>query len=610
MTTIANLRALMRPLATLLTSAVALTATLVLTPSFAAVPPAQIVITNARITTLDAQQPHAQAIALRDGKVVAVGSNAEILQFKGPKTTAIDAHQRRIIPGLNDSHGHYLRAGNSFTTELRWDGIPTLAEALRRVSEQAKITPPGQWVRIVGGFTPWQFAEKRMPTPEELTAASPNVPVYVQYFYSVVVLNRAGVAAMGLKQMKPLPGTEVELDSTGEPTGLVKATPSPSLFYAMLAKLPALDFETAGNSTQQLFHELARFGLTSVIDAGGGGFNFPDDYSAPIKAVKEGKLPLRVSFYLFTQHPGKELEDYENWMKDNQVGENLDEVREHGFELGGAGEWVLWKAGDFENFRSDRPTQDEDMEDKLEPIVRLFVQHRWPFRIHATYNESITRLLNVIEKVNRTTPLNGLRWAIDHGETLQVANIDRIKALGGGVAIQDRMYFLGDDFVEHYGAAAGEQSPPVHELLARGVPVGMGTDATRSSFNPWLGLYFLTTGKVASSRTVLAANNRVSREEALRLYSGGSAWFSQEEQLKGRLVPGQFADLAMLSDDYMTVPDEAIKKIESVLTIVDGKVVYGAGSYASLAPVIPAPLPAWSPLKRFGSFYRADRPKP
>jgi len=576
----------------------------------AATEPAQTVITNARITTLDASRPNAQAIALKDGRIVAVGTDAEILKFKGPSTLAIDAHRRRIIPGLNDSHGHYLRAGNSFTTELRWDGIPTLAEALRRVSEQAKVTPPGQWVRVVGGFSPWQFAERRMPTPQELTAASPDRPVYVQYFYSVVVLNRAGVTAMGLKGMKVPPGTEVELDRTGEPTGVVKATPSPELFYAMVAKLPPLDFETAGNSTRQLFRELARFGLTSVIDAGGGGFSYPQDYGAPIRAMKEGKLPLRVSFYLFTQHPGKELEDYENWMKDNQVGENLDEAREHGFELGGAGEWVLWKAGDFENFRSARPTQDDDMEAKLEPIVRLFVQHRWPFRIHATYDESISRLLDVIEKVNRTTPLNGLRWAIDHGETLQVANIDRIKALGGGVAIQDRMYFLGDDFVERYGAAAAAQSPPVRELLARGVPVGMGTDATRSSFNPWLGLYFLTTGRVASSRVVLAADNRLSREEALRLYSNGSAWFSQEEKLKGRLAVGQFADLAMLSDDYMTVPDEAIPHIESLLTIVDGKVVYAAGAYAPLAPVIPQALPEWSPLRRFGSFYRKDRPAP
>ena len=572
--------------------------------------PADTLILNANITTLDIAHPQADAVAIRGGKIVAVGSDADVLAFKGPASKVIDAGHRRLIPGLNDSHGHYLRGGTSFSAELRWDGIPTLAEALRRVAEQARITPHGQWVRVVGGFTPWQFAEHRMPTPEELTAASPDVPVYIQYFYSVVVMNRAGVAAMGLKDMPVPHGTEVVLDSSGQPTGLVKATPSPGLFYAMLAKLPPLDAATAENSTQQLFHELARFGLTSIVDAGGGGFDYPDDYATPIKVVKEGKLPLRVSFYLFTQHPGKELEDYENWVRKNNVGDNLDDEREHGFELGGAGEWVLWAAGDYENFRSERPTLDPQMEEKLEPIVRLFVQHRWPFRIHATYNESITRLVNVIERVNKTTPLNGLRWAIDHGETLKSENIDRIKALGGGVAIQDRMFFLGDDFVERYGATAAEHSPPVRELLAKGVPVGMGTDATRSSFNPWLGLYFLTTGKVASSRTVLGADNRVSREEALRLYSWGSAWFSQEEALKGQIKIGQFADMALLSADYMTVPDEAIKTIESVMTMVDGKVVFSDGAFASLAPAPVAILPSWSPLKRFGSFYLADQPHP
>jgi predicted amidohydrolase YtcJ len=321
--------------------------------------------------------------------------------------------------------------------------------------------------------------------------------------------------------------------------------------------------------------------------------------------MKARKLPLRVSFYLFTQHPGKELDDYENWMKENSAGQNLDEVREHGFELEGAGEWVLWAAGDFENFRSARPTQEAEMEAKLEPVVRLFVKRRWPFRIHATYDESITRLLNVIEKVKRDTPLPGLRFAIDLAETIKSANIDRIKALGGGVAIQDRMFFLGDDFVDRYGAKAAEKSPPVRELLAKGVPVGMGTDGTRSSFNPWLALYFLTTGKVGSDRTVLSPDNRVSREEALRLYSVGSAWFSQEETVKGRLKVGQYADMALLSADYMTIPDAAIKSIESVLTIVDGKPVYAAGEFAAMSPPLPKLQPSWSPNARFGSFYKS-----
>lgn len=567
---------------------------------------AELIVHNSRIATLDPKQPDAQAIAVAGGKVIAVGTNDEVLALRAADTKVVDAAGKRIVPGLNDSHSHYLRGGTSFTGELRWDGVPSLKIGLDRIQKQARVTPQGQWVRVVGGFTPWQFEESRLPTPAELTAASPDIPVYVQYFYSVIVVNKKGLELLKITRSTPNPaGGVIERDPDGNPTGVFLADPSPDQFYALLGALPKFDEATAKVSTEYMFRELARFGLTSVIDAGGGGFNFPSDYAAPMETMKSGKLPLRVSFYLFTQHPGKELEDYQNWMRENQAGDNLDAQREHGFELEGGGEWVLWKAGDYENFRSPRPTQEADMEEKLEPIVRQFVQKRWPFRIHATYDESITRLLNVIEKVNQTTPLNGLRWAIDHAETVKEKNADRIRALGGGVAVQDRMYFLGDDFTQRYGKDAAKESPPVRMLLSKGIPVGMGTDGTRSSFNPWLGLYFLTTGKTASGQKILSGENVLSREEALRMYSQGSAWFSQEETLKGQLSKGQLADFALLSKDYFAVDAEEMKSIESELTVVGGKIVYGANSFASESPALPAIQPAWSPLKEFGSFYTA-----
>jgi predicted amidohydrolase YtcJ len=569
---------------------------------------ADMIVYNAAITTQNDSMPSAEAVAIKNGLIAAVGTNDNIMKWKGDNTKLIDAGKRRLIPGLNDSHSHYLRGGLSFTTELRWDGVPSLKEGVEMIKKQAEITPAGQWVRIVGGFTPWQFEEKRLPTPDELTAVAPNTPVYIQYFYSVIITNKKGLESLHVTRETPAaPGSRIEKDAKGNPTGLFIADPNPALFYGLLGQLPKMDEATAENSTQYMFHELARFGLTSVIDAGGGGFNYPGDYKPPVTTVKEDKLPLRVSFFLFTQHPGKELDDYQNWIKENTIGANLDESREHGFELGGAGEWVLWKAGDFENFRSPRPTQDSDMEAKLEPVISLFVQKRWPFRIHATYDESINRLLNVIEKVNQKTPLNGLRWSIEHGETLKEKNIDRIKTLGGGVAIQDRMFFLGDDFVKRYGAEVAATAPPVRLLLQKGIPVGMGTDGTRSSFNPWLGLYFLTTGKVASGKKVLGKDNILSREEALKLYSWGSAWFSQEETVKGKIKQGQYADFALLSKDYFQVREEEIKSIESVLTVVDGKPVYGTGDFKNYSPVLPPILPAWSPLRSFGSFYIKKR---
>lgn len=250
-------------------------------------------------------------MAIKGGRILAVGSTKHVMEFhRGPATKVIDAGQRRLIPGLNDSHSHYLRGGNSFTGELRWDGVPSLAIALDMVKQQAAVTPKGEWVRVVGGFSPWQFSERRMPTPEELDAVAPNTPVFVQYFYSEIVMNKAGLKALNITKDAKFPeGSETGKDAAGNPNGVFKATPSPHILYGLLAKLPSFDRGTSEQSSQYLFDQLARFGLTSVIDAGGGGFNFPDDYAASIQVMRAKKLPLRVSFYLFTQNPGKELDD-------------------------------------------------------------------------------------------------------------------------------------------------------------------------------------------------------------------------------------------------------------------------------------------------------------
>jgi predicted amidohydrolase YtcJ len=567
---------------------------------------AELIIYNAKITTLTAGNPTSSAVAIKDGKIVQVGNDNDLLELKDSSTKVIDANGRRMIPGLNDSHSHFLRSGLAYTRELRWDGVPTLKEGLDMIREQSKYTPEGEWIRVIGGWTPWQFEERRLPSVDELNEAAPNVPLYMQYFYSVGILNKKGMEALdiGASTADPKGGKFVR-DEKGNPTGLMLATPHPGIFYGKIAALPGTSKEIEANSTIHLFHELARFGLTSVIDAGGGGFNYPDDYSTAEKLAIDGKLPVRVSFYLFTQNPGKELEDYIEWTRNNKAGYNADPVKPHGFELDGGGEYLLWKAGDFENFRSDRPILDSDMEKDLEPIIELLIQKRWPFRIHATYDESINRILNVIERVNKKTPLDGLRWSIEHAETVTERNIDRIAALKGGIAIQDRMVFLGDDYVKRYGAEAAKKAPPIRMILDKGVPLGIGTDGTRgSSFNPWVGLHWLISGKTASGRELYDKDNLISREEALYLYTVGSAWFSNEEEVKGRIAEGQLADFALLTDDYFSVPVEQIKDIESVLTVVDGKVVFAAKEYAHYAPKLTPIMPDWSPVKRFGSYWK------
>ena len=415
-----------------------------------------------------------------------------------------------------------------------------------------------------------------------------------------------GLIALGMNaQIEDPTGGRYVRDADGNPTGLMLAEPHPGIFYGKIAALPGASKEVEANSTIHMFQELARFGLTSVIDAGGGGFNYPGQYTTAEQLAADGKLAIRASFYLFAQKPGRELQDFTAWSDANKAGTNSDPLKAHGFELDGAGEYILWEAADYENFRWERPELPETVTDNLMPVLELLIERRWPFKIHATYNESIQKILDVLERVNAKTPLNGLRWSIEHGETVTPETVDRIAALGGGLALQDRMVFLGDDYIERYGVQAGKYSPPLRYIYDSGIPLGMGTDGTRGgSFNPFVSLHYMVTGKTASGRQMYDADNLLTREEALRVHTIGSAWFSQEEEVKGRITEGQLADIVLLSKDYFEVPDDEIKSIESVLTIVNGNIVYAADEYEGHMPELPPILPQWSPVKYYGSYYK------
>lgn len=566
---------------------------------------ADMVLYNGRIHTVDAENPVATAVAIRDGKFIAVGNDAAILnEYAGEGVLQIDLKGKRTIPGLIDSHIHLIRGGLNYNLELRWDGVPSLADALRMLRDQVAITPAPQWVRVVGGWTEHQFAEKRMPTLDELNEIAPDTPVFIMHLYDRALLNRAALRAVGFTKDTPAPaGGVIEKNSKGEPTGLILASPNALILYSTLGKGPKLSYEYQINSTRHFMTELNRFGITSVIDAGGGFQNFPDDYKVINELNEKKQLTVRIAYNLFTQRPKQELEDFRNWTSKVQLHQGDDMYRHNG-----AGEMLVFSAADFEDFVQPRPNLPEIMEEELEKVVRHLVEHRWPFRLHATYNESITRFLNVFEKVNRDVPFNGLPWIFDHAETIDERNIDRVKALGGGIAIQSRMAFQGEYFTERYGAAAAAHTPPVKRMLKAGVPVGAGTDATRvSSYNPWVALYWLSAGKTVGGQQLYNDENILSRETALELYTKGSAWFSSEQQVKGSIKVGQLADLAVLDNDFFTVQNEAVKHIESVLTIVGGKIVYGSDEFAGFAPAPIPILPDWSPVNQYGGYYSAKQ---
>ena len=563
---------------------------------------ADLILTNGKIATMAREGEFVQALAVKDGKVLAVGSNAEVLKLKTPATQLVDAGGRTVIPGLNDSHLHVIREGLNYNMELRWDGVTSLKRALQMLKEQAARTPEGEWVKVVGGWNEYQFEEKRLPTLEEINAAVPDRPVFILYLYGLGFLNQKGIATLGYDKETKFKDGVVELDAHGKPTGKLIAKPNALILYSTLAKTNKLSRADQRNSTLHFYRELNRLGVTSAIDAGGGFQNYPDDYGVTLELAREGKLTLRTSYYLFAQRAGKELEDFGRWTTMTHPKKNDHMFYPNGFSAEGGGENLVSSAADFENFLEPRPELPEAMEGELEAVVSLLVKKRWPFRLHATYGESIDRDLAVIEKVNAKTPLNGLRFIVDHGETITDAQLARIKKLGGGVAVQDRMHFQGEAYWKRYGEQT-RQMPPIRRMLDMQLPVGLGTDGTRvSSYNPWPSLYWAVTGKTAGGMRIWQDKDVPTRYEALQLMTTGSAWMSSEEQVKGRLQAGQYADFVVLPQDYFTVDAERIKRLESLLTVVNGKVVYGAGAYAPLAPQLPPVSPAWSPVAAYGGY--------
>ncbi|MFG2966750.1 amidohydrolase [Streptomyces sp. NPDC048288] len=565
--------------------------------------PAELVVRNAKVHTGDPGRPQAEALAVRGGVITVVGDDTDVAPHIGPATKVVDALGRRMVPGLNDAHLHVIRGGLNYVLELRWDGVRTLAQGLAMLREQAARTPKGQWVRVVGGWSAEQFAEQRLPTVAELNAAAPDTPVFVLHLYQSAILNRAALKAAGFGKDTPDPkGGQIVRGRDGAPTGMLLAAPSALILYSTLAKAPVLEGDDRKTSTRHFLRELNRFGLTSAIDAAGGFQNFPDNYATVIELAEAGQLSLRIAYHLFPQTAGQEIDDLTRWISMVRP-----EDGDAWLRLNGAGENLTWAAADFENFTEPRPELASGYEAEFEKAVRLLMENGWGFRLHATYDETIRRDLAVFEKLAAEGLFPaGNRWLFDHAETVSADSLDRIASLGGAMSVQNRLSFQGRAFLRRYGPGAAADAPPVRAMLDRGLTVGGGTDATRvSSYNPWVALHWLVSGRNAGDLVLRPPANRVDRQTALAMFTRAGAALTGEEQVKGVLRPGCHADLAVLSDDYFTVPEPAIAHIESLLTVVGGRIVYAAGEYEGLDEELPSISPAWSPVAHFGGYQAA-----
>ncbi len=570
-------------------------------------PAPDLILHHGLFQTLDRANPTANAVAIKDGRFTAVGREQDVLPLAGNATEIIDLKGRRVLPGLIDNHLHIIRGGLNFNMELRWDGVRSLADAMAMLKRQIAVTPPPQWVRVVGGFTEHQFAERRLPTIEEINAVAPDTPVFLLHLYDRALLNGAALRACGYTKDTPEPpGGQIVRDAKGEPTGLLLAKPNASILYATLARGPKLPFDYQLNSTRHFMRELNRLGVTGAIDAGGGFQNYPEDYAVIQKLSDDGQLTIRLAYNLFTQKPKGEKDDFLNWTRTSQYKQGNDYFRHNG-----AGEMLVFSAADFEDFRQPRPDMPAEMEGELDQVVRILAENRWPWRLHATYDETISRALDVFERVDQDIPLSGLNWFFDHAETISEASIDRIAGLGGGIAIQHRMAYQGEYFVERYGAGAAEATPPVAKMLAKGLKVSAGTDATRvASYNPWVSLAWLVTGKTVGGLRIYPQRNCLDRETALRLWTENVTWFSNEEGKKGRIQVGQLADLIVPDRDYFACAEDEIADTTSDLTMVGGKVVYASGDFTGLDETKPPPaMPDWSPVRTFGGYAAWGDPK-
>jgi predicted amidohydrolase YtcJ len=529
--------------------------------------PADLLLINGKIITQDAASSVAEALAVEDGHISATGSSEQLRKLAGPSTKVIDLGGRTVIPGLIDSHIHAIRAGFRYVAEVNWEGATSFGEAFERLKSAAAHAKPDGWLIVAGGWTPRQFAENRRPTDAEIAAAVSGHPVYIQLFYGYALINAEGRDRLGMKTEADLPdGAKFERDRENHATGWIVG--NGAAIVSLYSRLPKPQIEQAIDGTRRFLRELSSLGLTGVIDPGGHNLA-PEDYAALFHLWREHELPLRVVYSIFAPRPGKELEDFRATTQFSPMGFGDDWLR-----FNGIGECVTWGM-----YNNDTPSEAD--KEAFYRVTRWAADQGLTLTVHWNNDRSVHHLLDVFERVNREVPIAPLRWSIAHLHDASDASLQRMKALGVGWLMQDGLYFAATSYIAERGEAQMQRSPPIGSALRLGLTVGGGTDANRVMIeNPFVSLRWMLDGLTVDGVETRGPKEIPSREQALRIYTEGSAWFAHDENRRGRLMPGMLADLAVLSDDYFTVPVSDIAKIRSLLTMVGGQIVYASGPFA------------------------------
>jgi len=531
---------------------------------------ADTVLFNGKILTVDRDFSVREAIAIAHGRVLATGTTADMKKLADDKTGLIDLGGRTIIPGLTDGHIHGIRAALTFGAEVNWIGVPTLKDALDKIREAAKTQLHGSWIVIAGGWTEEQFAEKRRPTPQDVAEAAPQNPVYIQHLYDWLLLSPTAMEALSIRgDADVAPGGKLELGKDGKPTGIIEA--GGNALGRIFDKLPKPTLAQQVEGSKKFFREMNALGITGIVD-GGGVSMYPASYQAVFKLWHDRQLTLRVAYHLCAPKPGSELADLQN----------LTQLLPQGFgddmlHFNGPGEILIWADWTDSDIAPDGKA-------KLAELLRWAASKGYTIQLHWNPDRTVHDLLDVVEDINRDYPVRELRWTVLHLYNASEDSLRRMKALGLIWGVQDGLYFGGERLQKDVGVEAAKEMPRIATAMKLGLTVAGGTDAHRvSSYNPFVALQWYLDGATIGGVRTRENAEAPSRRQALEMYTRNSAFMANDDDTRGTLEPGKFADLAVLSADYLTAPVQDIGRIKSLLTMVGGKVVYAGEPFANLA---------------------------
>ncbi len=537
-----------------------------------------VILTNARILTVDEADNEFSALAIRGEHISALGTTAEIESLADADTQVIDVQGRTIVPGLIDSHIHAIRAGVDTARQVNWYDAASVEQAIQRLQAAADELPDDVWLYVVGAWNISQFSDPRLPTPEEIIQAAGAHPVYIQHMREVAFVNETAMSELGISADADVPPSgRIERDSDGSPTGRIfgdRATLE--AISAQIPKRPLTVAEEAA-SIRTFLEVLARYGMTGVGDPMGGAF-FPEDHRGLFHLWRGGELPIRVAYRMMSQNRGRELEDQQHLtaLLPQSLGDSM-------LKFNGFGEVLLWDMYDG----ALSVLEFEPVAGAVERFTEMatwMAANEYSAEMHVASDVAARQVLDIFEGVNARYPITDLRWSFVHLENASSETLGRMKALGMGYGVQDRLYFSGEQWVRNLGEDRARRAPPISSALDAGIVVSGGTDFPLSPYNPWVSIQWFIDGKTQSGVSIRGAQENATRLEALRIYTLNSAWMSFDDDERGSLEVGKLADLAVLSTNYLDVPTEEISNIESLLTMVGSRIVHATGPFSDYAP--------------------------